>query len=138
MEGTRSVLEELGLLLENFASLGEKQTTIGLKTEKAWKKLRWDQDAIKDFRSRITSNTTMLEAFNLSLISRASQMMTENLATLDARVGSLQLRNDQHERLALLEWITPLNFPAQQVSSSAGGRKAPVNGFLSRQSLRCG
>ncbi|KAL9076997.1 MAG: hypothetical protein Q9161_000630 [Pseudevernia consocians] len=114
MEGTRSVLEELGLVLENFTSLGKKQPTIGVKTLKAWKRLRWDQEAIKDFRSRIISNTTILEAFNSSLISRASQVMTENLATLETRVGSLQLRNHQHERLALLEWITPLNFPAQQ------------------------
>ena len=114
MEGTRSVLEELGLVLENFTSLGKKQPTIGVKTLKAWKRLRWDQEAIKDFRSRIISNTTILEAFNSSLISRASQVMTENLATLETRVGSLQLRNHQHERQALLEWITPLNFPAQQ------------------------
>ena len=29
-------------------------------------------------------------------------------------VGNLQLDNDQKERQALLDWLTPLNFPAQQ------------------------
>ena len=114
MEATRSVLEELGIVVGKFTSLGKEQSTIGAKTQEAWKKLRWDQDAIRDFRSRIILNTTMLEAFNSSLLSMTSQTMIENLATMDERMASLQLMNDQHQRLALLEWITPLNFPAQQ------------------------
>ncbi len=114
MEATRSVLEELGIVIERFTSLGKEQSTIGAKTQKAWKKLRWDQDAIRGFRSRIILNTTMLEAFNSSLVSMTSQTMIENLATMDERMASLQLMNDQHQRLALLEWITSLNFPAQQ------------------------
>ena len=114
IEGTRSVLEELGLVIEKFSSLGDEQPTIAAKTQKAWKKLRWDADAVKDFRSRIISNTMILDVFNSSLTSRASETMIEDLATLDDRVRSLQLKGDQHERIALLDWITPLTFPAQQ------------------------
>lgn len=114
IEGTGRVLEELGLVLENFQSLGKEQPTIGAKTQKVWKKLRWDQDAIKDFRSRIISNTTYLNAFNSSHISKTSQTILEGLEVLGEQVESLQLNKDQHERLALLDWITPLYFPAQQ------------------------
>lgn len=114
IEGPRSVLEELDLVIEKFTNLGNEQPTIAAKTKKVWKKLRWDQDAIIDFRSRINLNTTILNAFNSSLTSRTSQTMIEDLARLDDRVRSLQLKDDQHERLAMLDWITPLNFSAQQ------------------------
>lgn len=114
IEGPRSVLEELDLVIEKFTNLGNEQPTIAAKTKKVWKKLRWDQDAIIDFRSRINLNTTILNAFNSSLTSRTSQTMIEDLARLDDRVRSLQLKDDQHERLAMLYWITPLNFSAQQ------------------------
>lgn len=112
-EGSWSVLKELGLELENFPSLGEEQPTIGAKTRKAWKKLRRDQDASKEFRSRIVSNTLLLNTINSSLTSEASETMIEGLATLDEQVEVLQLNTDQHERLKLLDWITSLNFPAQ-------------------------
>lgn len=112
-EGAQSILDELGLVLEGFSGLGKEQLTISAKTRKAWKKLRWDQDAIREFRSRITLNTTMLTAFNFSLTSQSSQTMVEGLATVHEQVSDLQSDNDQRERLELLDWITPLNFPAQ-------------------------
>lgn len=45
---------------------------------------------------------------------QALQKAAESLATLDERVAVLQLDNDQLERHALLDWLTTLNFPAQQ------------------------
>lgn len=113
-EGPRIVLEELGFVLENFSGLGKEQPTIRAKARKAWKQLRWDQDAIGDFRSRIISNTMLLQAFNFRLISESSQTMTEDMAAISEQVGGLQLNNDQNERRKVLDWITPLNFPAQQ------------------------
>ena len=40
--------------------------------------------------------------------------MVDSIAILDERVGDLQLSKDHRERQELLEWISPLNFPAQQ------------------------
>ena len=40
--------------------------------------------------------------------------MVDSIAMLDERVGDLQLDKDQRERHALLEWLSPLNFPAKQ------------------------
>ena len=114
IKGIRDVLEELAIVLEKYESLGKEPSTMSSKAAKTWHKLRWDQDAIKDFRSRIISNTTILDAFNSSLSSNASRRVAESLATLHESVGNLQLDNDQRERHALLDWLTPLNFPAQQ------------------------
>ncbi len=114
IKGTSKVLDEIAVLLEKYQSLGKDPLTISSKAEKAWKTIRWDHDAIKDLRSRIISNTTILDAFNSSLTSKTLQTMVDSVAKLDDRVGYLQANKDQHERLALLEWLTPLNFQAQQ------------------------
>ncbi len=114
IKGTSKVLDEIAVLLEKYRSLGKDPLTIGSKAEKAWKTIRWDHDAIKDLRSRIISNTTILDAFNSSLTSKTLQRIVDSIAKLDDRVAYLQTNKDQHERLALLEWLTPLNFQAQQ------------------------
>ena len=57
---------------------------------------------------------TILDAFNSSLTSQTSQRVIDSMAILDERVGDLQLSKDQRERQDLLEWLSPLNFPAQQ------------------------
>lgn len=114
IRGVRTVLEEISVVLRSYESLGKEPLTIGPKVEKMWEKLRWDHDAIKDFRSRIMSNTAILEAFNSSLACKTSQTMLDSITTLDERVRDLQLNKDQCGRLELLEWVSPLNFPAQQ------------------------
>ena len=114
IKGTEDVLKEIASKVDKYESLGEKSLTIGNKAQKVWKKIRWDQDAMEGYRSRIISNTTLLNTFNSGLTSKASQRAAEDLRALNERVGTLQLENDQQERLALLEWLTPLNFPAQQ------------------------
>ena len=56
----------------------------------------------------------LLRAFNYRLTSQSSQTTIEDMATISEQIGGLQLNNDRDERLKLLDWITPLNFPAQQ------------------------
>ena len=114
IQSTNDVLEEVVAALEKYEGLGRNPLTIGDKAEKAWKKIRWDQDAVEGFRSRIISNTMFLNTFNSSIMSRASRRGAESLARLNKRVLTLQLNSDQEERLKLLEWLTPLNFTAQQ------------------------
>ena len=114
IKGTEDLLKEIASKIDKYESLGERPLTIGNKAQKAWKKIRWDQDAIEGYRSRIISNTNLLNTFISGLTSKASQRAAEDLGALNERVGNLQLNNDQQERLALLEWLTPLNFPAQQ------------------------
>ena len=112
IKGTRNVLEEIAVCLEQYKSLGRESLTLSSKLGKAWKKVLWDQDTIRDYRSRITSHTSMLSVLNSDLTSKASRRVIESL---DERVRNLQLEEDRTERQALLRWLTPLNFPAQQI-----------------------
>lgn len=108
MEATQSLLEEIAVVLEKYESLGKESSTIGAKAEKALKKIRWDQDAIRGFRSRVISKTTLLDAYNSSLTREVSRRAAENVATLHERMRSLQLDQDQRERHALFDWLTTL------------------------------
>ena len=104
----------MGVVLQRYKSLGKEPLTIGSKAEKLRRRFHWDQVAIRNFRSRIVSSVTTLDAFSSGLASKTSQKIVDSIAILDERVGDLQLNKDQRERHDLLEWLSPLNFPAQQ------------------------
>lgn len=58
--GCRSVLADLDALLQKYRNVGRK-------TRWSWDRLKWHQSDITEMRSRVISNTGMLNAFNLSL-----------------------------------------------------------------------
>lgn len=133
IKGISGVLEEITVVLEKYESLGKHPSTIGSKAEKAWRSLRWDQNAINDFRFRIISSTAVLDAFNSNLTGLASQTMIESLEKLDGRVGNLQLDTDHEKRRRLLDWLTPLDFSVQQ--SVFFGRRQKCTGHWLLQSV---
>ena len=58
-----SVLEDVDKMLDKFKELDNSVRISGKEPRRAWKRFRWDQGDIDDFRSRITSNITMLNTF---------------------------------------------------------------------------
>ena len=69
IQACRELLEELKRLVKNYNILAadKKSSSFGDNFRKGSKKLGWDQDDIRDLRSRIISNTTLLNAFNSNL-----------------------------------------------------------------------
>ena len=63
----RDVLKELEAMVQKYGILATENSTFGGRIRKSSKKLGWDQDGVRDLRSRITSNTTLLNAFNSGL-----------------------------------------------------------------------
>jgi hypothetical protein len=58
--GCITVLTELEVLVKKYKSLGTSRRT--------WDKLRWGQEDINLLRGRLTSNVSLLTAFNASLM----------------------------------------------------------------------
>jgi len=58
--GCTTVLTELEALIAKYKTLGTKR--------KAWDRLRWGQEDIDLLRRRLTSNVSLLTAFNSSLV----------------------------------------------------------------------
>ena len=67
LEGCRGVLTQLEVKLTKYENLGGNPKSLSSKFQRAWNKMKWDQDEIRELRDRITSNTTLLNAFNISL-----------------------------------------------------------------------
>lgn len=67
VEGCRKVLEDIDAKVKKYDSLDTHASGPGAKTEKVWKKLKWDQSEIDALRLRIISNITSLEAFNAGI-----------------------------------------------------------------------
>lgn len=64
-----SVLEELNKKLNEFKELDTKTRSLYGKPQRVWKRLKWDQNDIDRFRSRVGSNILLFNTF-LGRISR--------------------------------------------------------------------
>ena len=72
-----------------------------------WKRVKWEPDDIKEFRSRITANVTLLNTFN----GRITKGNTVKLIRYQ----------DNQERRVIIDWLAPIDYSTQQ------------NDFISRQ-----
>ena len=86
----RNVLEDLQKLVDKYDGFTNEARGLTANIRKATKKLEWDQDDARDLRARITSTITVLRA------------LSESLA------------RDEQARRELCQWLSPLDFPAQQ------------------------
>jgi hypothetical protein len=68
VEGCRDILTELDAILVKFENLEPSQQKPMAKFQRAWKKVKWDQEKIRDLRDRIISNSTLLNTFNQNLL----------------------------------------------------------------------
>ena len=71
--GCYNVLNALDETLERYQELGSDSKdcdpkSFRFKLRRGWKRLRWEPDDVKELRSRITSNISLLSAFNGQLI----------------------------------------------------------------------
>lgn len=68
VEGCRNVLGDLDKVVEKYQSLGNNPKGLGGRSQRLWKKLKWEPDDIQELRSCITSNISLVNLFNGSLI----------------------------------------------------------------------
>ena len=67
IEGCHYVLKDLEKSLGQYQGFNFVSKSIGDKKRSVWRKLKWEPDTIRDFRSRITSNILLLNTFNGSI-----------------------------------------------------------------------
>jgi hypothetical protein len=59
-KGCFNVLTKLKETLEKYQELGFDQKTFGKTSRRVWKRLKWEPEDIRELRSRITSNISLL------------------------------------------------------------------------------
>ena len=73
-DGCQSVLHDLTRLLKKYQSLGSK-------SQKTWDRLKWGSEGIANARTRLISNTTMLSAYNTTMVKYVSSARGEPRST---------------------------------------------------------
>jgi hypothetical protein len=67
IQGCRHVLDDLNIILDKYRILDTATASLGSKSKKLWKRLKLEPEEIKELRSRISSNISLLIAFNGAL-----------------------------------------------------------------------
>src|SRR2546429_3955635 len=67
IDGCRNVLDKLEKTLDKYGELKLNPKTVSKNMKRVWKRLRWEPEDIKELRDRISSNITLLNAFNARL-----------------------------------------------------------------------
>jgi hypothetical protein len=62
-DGCVSILENLQRTLNKYGELKSDPRSVGLKMKRIWKRLQWEPEDIKELRSRIVINVTLLDTF---------------------------------------------------------------------------
>jgi hypothetical protein len=121
-KGCRNVLDELQRILDKNSELSSESGGVGKRIKRVWKRLNWKPGDIDELRSRISTNIGFLSAFNGRL-------------TRDNVVKLVRYQEDQG-RQTVLDWLTPIDYAAQQ-SDLISRRQAGTGQWLPlRQALK--
>ena len=80
IQGSQDVLDGFDKIFQKQGVVELKSGGFRSKSKRAWERLRWDQGEISDLRSRLISNTGLLDAFNSSLTRFEPRNVTAGLA----------------------------------------------------------
>jgi Cdc6-like AAA superfamily ATPase len=100
LDGCQNILAELEHTLEKYTELESRQTSIGRKVKRAWKRLSLEPGDIRNLRSRVNDNISLLNAFTLR-------------RTRDDAIKLVRYQEDR-EQQAIIDWLTPIDYTAQQ------------------------
>ena len=67
LKGCRDVLDDAEKYIQKNESLGTDPSGLDFRTQKAWRKLKWDPTIVNVLRDRMIANTSYLNAFNNNL-----------------------------------------------------------------------
>ena len=62
-DGCRNVLDKLKKTLDKYGELKSGPESVGKKVKRVWKRLKWEPEDIRELRSRIVVNITLLNTF---------------------------------------------------------------------------
>ena len=106
-DGCGNVLADIEKTVERYSQV---ETNHGLK--RAWKRLKWEPDDVRDLRNRVCSNVALLNAMNWRITRDSIQELLKHKT------------NEQHQKY--LDWLSPTNYAVQQRDFI--GRRQPGTG----------
>jgi hypothetical protein len=98
----RNILCDLKNIIDDYSDVDVTDENVmkGRIVKRAWKRLKWEPNEIRKLRLRITSIIAFLGTFNGR--------------TMQDSIGKIVRYQDEEEHQALLDWISPSDYGAQQ------------------------
>ena len=81
-KGCQEVLQDLERLLIRYESLGTH-------TQRTWDRMRWGAEDIATARQRLSTNTTLLTAFNMNLVKYVTGNLTSECGECTDRIPNV-------------------------------------------------
>ncbi|KAI9731742.1 MAG: hypothetical protein M1834_004531 [Cirrosporium novae-zelandiae] len=106
-DNCNNVLADLHKILDKYHSLDTDPAKWADKSRKVWKRIRWEPEDIRDLRSRIASNASILNSFHANLMNKSSR------ATKDG-VDRLNKAEDSQQRRTIVNWLSPTDYGVHQ------------------------
>ncbi|KAF7546323.1 hypothetical protein G7046_g9333 [Stylonectria norvegica] len=115
-----TVVSTCGALLREVEAVIAKYTDVNTpkkgapakeKARRFWKRLKWEPDDVRDLRSRINAQVSILNSLSNQI---HHQVLNENVQKISGNVVSLARHQKDLEREALLNWISGIDYNAQQ------------------------
>ena len=104
----KNLLNDLDTTLDRYQMLDKNgPMTLGAKSRRIWKRLKWEPADIKELRGRLASNISLLNAF-LGTIAISMTRATQ------ASVDQVNSHLAEQKRSQILDWLSPDDFSAQQ------------------------
>jgi hypothetical protein len=105
----RNLLTETAKTIDNYKELGANSNDAKNVLKRAWKRIRWEPEDIRDLRLRISSNVGLLNSFNGRIVC--------------SDVRRLAKHQDNQERQMILHWLSPATYATKQ--SEYSSRRQP-------------
>ncbi|KAJ6779447.1 hypothetical protein PWT90_05426 [Aphanocladium album] len=105
--GCRNALLDLEKDVGNYSELESVGHDIKGKVKRVWTRAKWDPNDIRDVRDRLISNTTLLSAY-------LNGISSQTIISAKKGIDRLNLQQDNQDRLAILDWLTPLDYAPLQ------------------------
>ena len=128
----QKVLNDTSDVIDKFERPGNTTSALKGMAQKTLNKLTWNETDINGLRTRISTNTSILNTFldgltrfvispsngcqlqRLMDSSGIAQSTNEKVTEIDEKVQDLKLYNDDQERRQILDKISTLTFATQQ------------------------
>jgi hypothetical protein len=120
------VLIDLQQTLNKYEDLQTKGGNLSQRMKRVWKRREFEPDDIRQLRDRLTSDVTLLQTFVTQasryslthiacyLVDSTAIIKQEDNAHVREGVKLLNQRQDDQERLSVLNWLTPTDYSTQQ------------------------
>ncbi|EPE09525.1 ankyrin repeat protein [Ophiostoma piceae UAMH 11346] len=144
VQSCRGVLEDLATIIDKNSEVaadslgnggeqiaGHKTTNKNFSSlvKRSWKRIKWDSKEIGALRDRLISNISALNA-SITIVTN------QNTVAVKGGVDRLNQHQDDHARAAILDWLTPIDYGAQQTDFIARRQDGTGQWFLESPELQ--